>query len=222
MTGQIVGEAHLVKRYGLGIAIAPAALLLTFGHADAAALKIVNVGAPAINCVFSNECKVVVTDSLGTVPLAGVSGQPPWPNFGPAVLQSRSYVGAKGSPAAGEMGYMYRMVLTYAVGSGCVTTLKLDVGPIKKHYFDFTGTLADVFVVTSGGLGTIGLSSASQDGNIVTFRFDKPVCAGPAPEKGDTSFFFGFAAGAEPMQTSSKVEVAGQAAADVPARVPRH
>ncbi len=212
----------MVKRHSRGIAIATAAFLVTVGDADAAALKIVTVGAPAINCVFNNDCQVVVTDSIGTVPLAGVSGQPPWKNNGPAVLQSRSYVGAKGSAAAGEMAYTYRMVLTYAVGSACVNTLKLDVGPIKKHYFDFSGTLADIFVVTSGGLGTIGLSSATQEGNVVTFRFDKPVCAGPSAEKGDTSFFFGFAAGAEPMQTSSKVEPAGQAALDVPARVPRH
>ncbi len=212
----------MVKRYGLGITTASVAFLITSGAAHSTALKIVNVGAPAINCVFNTECQVTVTDNIGTVPLPGISGQSQWKDRGPAVLQSRSNAGAKGSPAAGETAYLYRMVLTSAVGSGCVNTLKLDVGPIKKHYFNFSGTLADVFVVTSGGIGTIGLSSASQEGNIVTFKFNKPVCAGPSPDKGDSSYFFGFAAGTEPMQTSSKVEASGGAAFDVPTRVPRH
>lgn len=212
----------MIRLHGLGVKIAPAVFFVTFGAAQAAPLKIVNVGAPAISCVFSNECKVIVTDSIGTVPLSGVSGQAPWAGYGPAVLQSRSFTGAKGTVAAGETAYQYRMVLSFAVGNVCVNTLKLDVGPIKKHYFNFSGTLADVFVITTGGLGTIGLSSADQDGNVVTFRFDKPVCAGPTSEKGDTSFFFGFVAGAGPMQTSGKVGVVGGQAIDTPARVPQH
>lgn len=222
MISCIAREAYLIRLNGLRIKIAPAVFFVTLGAAQATPLKIVNVGAPAINCVFSSECKVTVTDSLGTVPLSGVSGQAPWAGYGPAVLQSRSYIGARGTAAAGETAYIYRMVLSSAVGSVCVNTLKLDVGPIKRHYFNFSGTLADVFVVTTGGLGTIGLSSADQDGNAVTFRFDKPVCGGPTSEKGDTSFFFGFVAGTEPMQTSSKIGVVGGQAVDTPARVPQH
>ncbi len=206
----------------ISAAFALTSFMATLDAGQAAPLEIVKVGAPAINCVFNNDCKVVVTDSLGTVPVPGVLGKAPWTGYGPAVLQSRTYVGARDTPAMGETAYEYRMVMSFAVGTNCVIALKLDVGPIKKHDFNSSGTLADVYVVTAGGLGTIGLSSADQSGNTVTFTFEKPVCAGPAPETGDTSFFFDFSAGGQPMQTSGKVQVVGGQVVGTSARVPQH
>ena len=43
---------------------------------------------------------------------------------------------------------------------------------------------AAVFVVTSGGLGTVGLKSAVQAGVKIVFTFTAPVCPGA------TSYFF--------------------------------
>jgi len=44
----------------------------------------------------------------------------------------------------------------------------------------------DVYVVTSGGLGSVGIASAEQTGGMVTFNF---AVAGVCP--GQTSYFFG-------------------------------
>jgi hypothetical protein len=212
----------MTKRLRRSPALALASFVATFGVAQATPLKVVNVGAPAVNCVFSIDCKNLVTDSLATVPVPGVSGTAPWPGYGPAVLQSRTHSGNKGAPAAGETAYVYRMVMSYAVGSACVSALKLDVGPIKRHYYNLSGMLADIYVVTTGGLGTIGVSSAEQDGTIVTFTFKKPICAGPAAEKGEQSFFFGYSATGQPKPTSGKVQVVGGPMIETPARAPQH
>jgi hypothetical protein len=58
-----------------------------------------NVNAPAINCVFNNagapDCKVVVQDTIGTFTLPKDTGE--------ARLRSRTYLGAAGAPAAGDI-----------------------------------------------------------------------------------------------------------------------
>lgn len=158
--------------------------------AQAAPLTVVNVGAPAINCVFSPTkipnapppaCSVVVNDSIGTFTPAGDQGD--------ARLQSRTYPGVAPAPAAGDMGYIYRVDLTGVKGltaANCVTKLALDFGQVVKLPYGPSGK-SDVFVVTSGGLGSVDLASADQVGNTITFTFSQPVCPGA------TSYFFGLA-----------------------------
>ena len=46
-------------------ACAGACLVMAASAASAAPLAMVNVDAPAINCVFDSSCKVVATDSIG-------------------------------------------------------------------------------------------------------------------------------------------------------------
>jgi hypothetical protein len=46
---------------------------------------------------------------------------------------------------------------------------------------------SDIFVVTSGGLGSVGIGSADQAGGTITLTFASPVCPGA------TSYFFGLA-----------------------------
>jgi hypothetical protein len=56
-----------------------------------------------------------------------------------------------------------------------------------------------VFVGTSGGLGTIKVASAEQDGDVITFTFSSYV--GP----GSTTLFFGLAANSTPASVSAGV-----------------
>jgi hypothetical protein len=203
-------------------------LLLAPLAAQAGPLTIVNVNAPAINCVFNPACTVVVTDSLGTFVPPGDAGI--------ARLQSRTYVGAPGAPAAGLTAYEYRVDLTSATApkpnaANCVKQVILDIGPIAKlNYLPPSPTHAsqgaDVFVVTSGGLGTIGLSAADQVGNVVTFTFTKPVCPKPlivtAVIPGETSFFFGLAAKTAPKPSTAKLVYTLGGNALTAARVPMH
>src|SRR3954469_9506029 len=80
------------------------------GAAWAAPLTVVTVSAPDINCVFETDCTVVVTDSVGNIPLASITGL--------ARLQSRTYAGQVGAPAAGKTAYEYRLDMTQATAVG--------------------------------------------------------------------------------------------------------
>jgi hypothetical protein len=185
-----------------------AAVLAVPAVAQAAPLAVVNVGFPAINCVFNTSCTIGVTDSSGAIPLGGISGT--------AVLQSRTFVGGPG--------YMYRVNLTNAVGIvniPCITALRVSFGPVVSLQYNAAGPLDQVFVATSGGIGTIGLASADLTGNDVTFTFSSPVCAGGSPGTGDTTFFFGLASTAAPKAiTAQAFALGGAGPLFVPARAP--
>ena len=158
--------------------------------AQAAPLSVVDVAAPAINCVFNTTpipnapppaCQVVVNDSIGVFTPPG--------DLGAARLQSRTYPGTAPAPAAGAMAYVYRVDLTAVKGvtaANCVTKLALKFGPVVKLPYSANGA-ADVFVVTTGGLGSVKIASADHVGGTITFTFAAPVCPG------DTSYFFGLA-----------------------------
>ena len=68
---------------------AAAFLIALSAAAQAASLTVVEVNAPAINCVFNTGCTVTVTDHVSDIPM---------PNniTGKARLQSRTDTGAPG------------------------------------------------------------------------------------------------------------------------------
>lgn len=148
--------------------------------AQAAPLTVVNVNAPAVNCVFSTNCINVVTDSVGNfTPLGGL---------GKAFLQSRTTPGIAPAPAGGKMAYEYRVDMTQVKSVGavaCVTKMDISFGPVVKEPYP-PGPLTDMFVTTSGGLGSVGIASATQAGSMITFNFG---AGGVCP--GQTSYFFG-------------------------------
>src|SRR5262249_46873275 len=93
---------------------------------QAASLKVVNVGAPAINCVFTaaSPCTIGVTDTTADVTLS---------NGGTGLLQSRTFAGKSGSPAEGLFAYEYRVNLTNAVGTinlACIDWMTISFGPV--------------------------------------------------------------------------------------------
>jgi hypothetical protein len=54
--------------------LAATMLLAIPALAQAAPLKVVNVGTPAVNCVYNTSCTIVVSDTIGNIPLPGISG----------------------------------------------------------------------------------------------------------------------------------------------------
>ena len=83
--------------------------------------------------------------------------------------------------------------------------------------------LADVFVVTTGGLGTISLKSAEKFGSVIVFELKKQLCLAGGPDIKNTTFFFGLAADAVPMAISAQIYSAGTPPLyTVDARVPTH
>jgi hypothetical protein len=190
-------------------------MLLLGSIAEAPALTVVNVSAPAINCVFNPTCTITVTDSSGNIPVPGIAGT--------ASLQSRTFNGAPGAPGAKLRGYEYRVDLRNAIGIlnlPCVTALKLGFGTVSKLQYDGAGPLDDVYVVTGGGLGSVGLASATKVVNTITFTFASPVCAGANPGAGTSTYFFGLASTKLPKPITAQVKVLGGAWVNVPARAP--
>jgi len=183
--------------------------------AQAASLTIVEVGFPAVNCVFNPGCTITVNDTVGNIPLPGIDG---------AFLQSRNFTGAAGTPGAGKQGYMYRVDLRQAAGfAECLIGLVLNFGPVTKLPYQSGSPPADVFVGTSGGLGTIKVKSAEQDGDFITFTFSEYLCVGPAPNNANTTFFFGLAAATPPKAIKAGMFGFGSPAyLEVDARVPQH
>jgi hypothetical protein len=89
--------------------------------------------------------------------------------------------------------------LTQASGTAdCLLGLVLNFGPVAKLPYKGPGQNADVFVITTGGLGTIGLKSAEKTGDVIDFAFGKPLCLDGPPDIKNTTFFFGLAADKAP------------------------
>ena len=54
---------------------AGAVALATLSLAHAAPLTVVQVAAPAVNCVFNASCTITVSDTTGKIPLAFSAGR---------------------------------------------------------------------------------------------------------------------------------------------------
>lgn len=188
---------------GCAVAALPAGAL-------AAPLTVVNVGAPAVNCVFNTSCKVTVNDSVGNFTPPGDTGG--------GRLQSRTYPGVAPAPAAGKLAYVYRVDLTSVHGVlavTCVSAISFHFGPITKEPY-LPGALADMFVVTSGGLGSVGVASATLVGSTVRVNFG---AGGVCP--GQTSYFFGLAsATTTPVPSSATLFYSPSGTGSTAIRVP--
>jgi hypothetical protein len=144
-----------------------------------------------VNCVFSPSCTAYVTDHGS-------------PLLGSGTFQSRIHQGQPGSAAAGKWVYRYRVNLTQVAG---ITYLPYvdqvaipNFGPLKQYDYNADAVATDeVFVVTSGGIGSVGLSSAFGFFGWSYFYFSSPVYAGSYPGGGQSSYFFGLVSDYPPV-----------------------
>jgi len=195
--------------------LAGAIVLASATLAAAKPLTVVQVKAPDVNCVFQTSCSVTVSDSTADIPLNFSAGNP--------FLQSRTFTGAPGTPAAGLTGYEYRVDMRSAGGSvECLLGLVVDFGPVQALPYKAGGT-AHVYVVTQGGLGSVGVKSAEQDGSVIEFTFDKPMCVGIKANSGESTFFFGLASAKPPHAITAGMWGLGTPAyISLDARAPQH
>ena len=182
---------------------------------EAGTLKVVNVSAPAINCVFNAPCTVTVNDTSDNIAMS---------TGGTGFLQSRTYMGSPGSPAAGLYAFEYRIDLRNAVGAvaiSCIDWMTISFGPVVST-LNYGGDAKpdQVFVITGGGIGTIGIASAVQSGSLIKFKFTAPICEGGAPGKGDSSFFWGLVSKYPPKFVTATLHETGGATHVVKARSP--
>ncbi len=113
---------------------------------------------------------------------------------------------------------MYRIDLSNANKYvECISGVVINFGPAVLLPVGPNNALGHVFVTTQGGLGSVGIKSADQNGSVITFTFDKPLCPGA------TSYFFGLAASAAPVHASAMMFGPG-AVPFIPSdvRVPAH
>jgi hypothetical protein len=191
------------------------AMLASFA-AHAQNLKVVEVGAPAINCIFQTSCTVTEDDTAGNIMLPTIGA-------GTAQLTSRTFAGGAGAPGAGTTAYQYRVSLMQASGtSDCVAVFALNFGPNKQLPYT-NNQNADVYVITTGAIGTIGLVKAERFGDVIEFTLAKALCAAGPSSVENTTFFIGLASAAAPMHVNATVAATGTPpiySAD--ARVPTH
>jgi hypothetical protein len=102
----------------------------------------------------------------------------------------------------------------------CITELSLDFGAHQPLDYDGDGDPEDVFVVTAGGLGSVGLASADRTGDRITFRLAPAVCAGNRSGSGESTFFFGLAAAGPPQPVTARAVVSLGGTLDLDARAP--
>ena len=162
--------------------------------ARAAALDLVAARAPAVNCLFSSDCRLGVSDTLGAFSLPGASGE--------GRLQSRTVaVGAPGTPGAGLWLHLYRVDLgdlTAFANGRCVDAFELRFAGLARLDYDGDGNLDDGFVLTGGAVGQVGPSVAEITGTTVRVRFGN-VCAGVS------SFFIGLASRNAPVDGTATI-----------------
>ena len=130
--------------------------------AHAAALSIANTSAPAVNCVFDPTCTILVTDTSDTIVLPGGTGS--------GFLQSRTYVGQPGTQAEGLYGYEYRIDLREISGTPApsLVSFSIDFGRVVPLDYNADGVTEHVYIVTAGGLGSIGPDYADKTGNTIS------------------------------------------------------
>jgi len=88
---------------------------------------------------------------------------------------------------------------------------------------NFGGDAANdqMFVITSGGTGSIGLASARQTRGTIRFTFKSPVCGGTSEKKGDSSFFWGLVSLEPPKDITALLHETRRATHVVKARSPK-
>jgi len=194
-------------------------LVAALSSAEAVPLSIVNVSFPAVNCIFDPTCRIFVGDTSDDIVLNGTVAVG-IEHF----LQSRTFTGSPGTPAAGLFGYMYRIDLIDLMSTAnvaCVTSFRIPFAPLVRTLnYDNLGGADDVFVGTGGGLGTVAPTSAEQIGDTITFTFQPPVCAGASSGEGQTTFFFGLVSTEPPGFVVSQVVDANAMAYELDARAP--
>lgn len=180
--------------------------------AQSTPLSVANVSGPDIDNLFSLQGSIAPNDEFTDIALPGISGK--------AILHSRTFRGAAGSKAEGRTAYQYRIDLTNATTLAevsCVTSLSVKFGAIAKLRYGGR-PLRDVYQIVEGvPPNQIGLATAVQTENVVTFTFAQPICAADADNPGKTSFFFGLSSFDAPVR-GVRVQIGAPAVGDIPVK----
>src|SRR5215204_3924885 len=163
-------------------AVIIAVLSLAVAGSRAAPLSVVNVGAPAINCVFNTNCVVVADDTTNLITLPNGTGT--------GFLQTRVITGGTGSLAAGLFVYEYRIDLRGIVASNTQPCLTNLIRNVTNNVVRFTNTV--VCTTNRGGHVRCQTNRVPVLTNtVVTSVTNRVPCPGTAPCITELSINFG-------------------------------
>lgn len=161
---------------------------------------------PGIYCRFSPDCHVN--------PVEQSSSFTPTNMTATCVLESRSFPG-NSMDSKGDYGYEYRVILNRGGQrpGGTLTVKSLTLNFETPQTFAFGGHANNqVWVVNSGGPGSIAPGSAAVSGTNVVVRFSPPLVLATKTGQTTGTYYFGMVSTNQPRIT--KAIIAGSAQAD--------
>ncbi len=174
----------------ISLRIALFSLVTLAMSAPAFALNVVNTSW-TVQCIFSPTCSVTVTDYVADFPVSGGAGT--------GRLQSRIF-----QSSDGRWVYEYRINMINTAGYTYLpyaNQLAIQQwGTLQPYDFNSDGISTDhVFNITSGGVGTKGVTTATIVGVFNYFNLSNPVYAGSYVGGGESSYFFGMVSTQAPV-----------------------
>jgi hypothetical protein len=215
---EMVAPLRIKLTVGLcAFVVSPLSLVLPV-NVQAKSLSFTEVDAHTIACMFNKKCKLPSQNTAESIPLpVAISGK--------ALLRTRTFRGAPGSPAMGKRGYQYQVDLTGVTSladAPCITGLALDFGDIVPLKYGSTGSKEDVYVIAHGEPQAIGLFAAEAGDGRVSFTFREPVCAGINAGAGRASYSVGLTSARPPKSIKAIVRLPGRPTVTVAVRAPGH
>lgn len=177
---------------------------------QAQSLRLLNVNDPGIYCRFSPDCHVSPVETSSTFTPTNLAAA--------CVLESRSFAG-NSMDAAGTYGYEYRVVLNNAgaQGDNFLTVESLTLNFDFPQFFAFGGHASNqVWVVATGGPGSLAPGSASLSGTNVVVHFNPPIILVTNTNQSTGSYYFGMISTGQPRVTTAVVTGLAQALPDAP------
>ena len=177
---------------------------------QAQSLKLLNVNDPGIYCRFSPDCHVAPVETSSSFTPTNLAAA--------CVLQSRSFAG-NGMDAAGTYGYEYRIVLNNAgaQGDNFLTVDSLTLHFDSPQSFAFGGHASNqVWVVATGGPGSLAPGSASLSGTNIVVKFSPPIILVTKTNQSAGTYYFGMISTGQPRVTTAVVTGLAQTLPDAP------
>ena len=133
------------------------------------------VSASNVDCAWDTQCAPSAAASAEAFTFRGAVGQ--------AFLQFRQLPpGEPGTAAEGLYGYEYRIDLTELSTAGVepfsISEVRIPFSSVSPVDYNGDGTLEHVYIVTTGGPGTIEPSAVTTQGNRIVIQFAPGTLSG--------------------------------------------
>ena len=190
--------------------LASIAGILVAAGLHAQSLKLLNVNDPGIYCRFSPDCHVAAVEKSSSFTPTNLAAT--------CVLESRSFAG-NSKDTTGVYGYEYRVILSNAGarGDNFLTVDSLALNFDSPQNFAFGGHANNqVWVVATGGPGSLAPGSASFSGTNIVFQFDPPIVLATKTNQSTGTYYFGMMSTGQPRITTAVITGSAQASPDAP------